>query len=114
MSEQAFSIRKVIYCEILGKQCIEDNKLYLPGDIIVVKCSCCEACKSQVNSMEQIVESNIKIGDRVRTTEHFKQYSFPGGVQGIVKSLDYGYVNIVTDNEMNLSIRESSVQKVEE
>lgn len=114
MSEQTFSIRKAVYCEILKKQCIEDNRLYPPGDVIVVKCPCCEACKGLVNSTEQIIESDIKVGDRVKTKEHFKHYNFPNGVQGIVKSLDYGYVNIVTDNEMNLSIREGSVQKVEE
>lgn len=113
MSEQAFSIRKVVYCEILGKQCIEDNRLYPPGDIIIVKCSCCEVAKGLVNSTEQIIESDIKVGDRVKTTEHLNHYTFPNGIQGIVKSLDHGYVNIVTDDELHLSIRKGSVQKIE-
>ena len=112
--EQAFSIRKVVYCEILGKQCIKDNKLYPPGVIIIVKCSSCEAREGLDNSMEQIIKSNIKIGDRVKTTEHFNHYAFPNGVQGVVESFYYGYVNIVTDNETHLSIREGSVQKLEE
>lgn len=111
MSDQAFSIRKAVYCEILGKQCIEDNKLYPPGNIIITKCSYCEAFINQDKFVEQSIENDFKIGDRVRTTRRFYHYTHPDGIEGVIRSLDETYVDILTDDDKCISIRKTSVQK---
>ncbi|MCK5012876.1 MAG: hypothetical protein KAS66_03570 [Candidatus Omnitrophica bacterium] len=112
MKKQAFSIKKVLYCEILKKQCIEDNKLYSPGDIIITKCSYCEAFINQDEFSEQIIDNDFKIGDRVRTKGDFYHYTFPDGIEGTIRSFNSVYVDLLTDDNKCISIRKRSVQKV--
>lgn len=105
------SIRRIIYCEILQKQCIEDNKSYLPEDVIVVKCPSCEAYN---NRAKYVNKNDFEVGDRVETVPEFTHYVYPMGIEGVADSIDLGHVDIVADDGTRISVREDSVQKVEE
>ena len=108
---ETFSIRRIIYCEILQKQCIEDNKSYLPEDAVVVKCPSCEA----YNNKEKYVNKNdFEVGDKVETTPGFVHYVYATGIEGIAESIEDNHVIILTDDESRISVHESSVQKLEE
>ena len=107
----AFSIRRIVYCEILKKQCIEDNKSYLPEDVILVKCPSCEAYNNRAKCVNK---NNFEVGDRVETVPGFVHYVYATGIEGIAKSIHSGYVDILTDDDVCISVRENSVQKVEE
>ena len=107
---EAFSIRRIVYCEILQKQCIEDNKSYLPEDAIAVKCPSCEA---YTNKAKYVNKNDFEVGDRVETVPGFVHYVYATGIEGIAESIEDGYVIIVTDDESRISVREGLVQKVE-
>ena len=108
---EAFSIRRIVYCEILKKQCIEDNKSYLPEDAVVVKCPSCEAYN---NKTKYVNKNDFEVGDRVETVPGFVHYVYATGIEGIAESIDSDYVDIITDDGTHISVREDLVQKVEE
>ena len=108
---EAFSIRRIVYCGILKKQCIEDNKSYLPEDVILVKCPSCEAYN---NRAKYVNENNFEVGDRVETVPGFVHYVYATGIEGFAESIDSGYVDIITDDGSRISVSEDLVQKLEE